>query len=100
MDRLRRGLQSTQHGRVREVDLAVVTTSGSGLEFMALAWPTMRCANFQLIVQMIARAPSFRLLDVAAEETVAQRRQAKEEQNAAAEAATEEPAEAPATRPR
>lgn len=60
----------------------------------------MRCANFQLIVQMIARAPSFRLLDVAAEEMVAQRRQAKEEQNAAAEAATEEPAEAPATRPR
>jgi len=59
----------------------------------------MRCADFQLIVQMIARAPSFRLLDIAAEETVAQRRQAKEEQNAAAEAATEEPAEAPATPP-
>ncbi len=55
----------------------------------------MRCADFQLIVQMIARAPSLRVLDVAAEETVAQRRQAKEEQSAGAETTTEEPAPAP-----
>jgi hypothetical protein len=58
----------------------------------------MRCADFELIVTMVARGPSLRVLDVAAEETVAMRRQAKEEQDSAAEAAagsateaTEEP---------
>jgi hypothetical protein len=55
----------------------------------------MRCADFQLIVQMVAGGPSLRVLDVAADETVAQRRQAKEEQNAMAETAAEEAAEAP-----
>ena len=54
----------------------------------------LRCADFQLIVTTVARGPSFRLLDIAAEETVAQRRQAKEEQDAVAEAgAKEEPEE-------
>jgi hypothetical protein len=47
----------------------------------------MRCADFQLIVQMVAGAPSLRVLDVAAEETIALRRQAKEEEATAAEAA-------------
>jgi hypothetical protein len=57
----------------------------------------MRCADFQLIVQMVAGGPTLRVLDVAAEETVAQRRQAKEEQDSMAEAAaTEEPVETPA----
>jgi len=57
----------------------------------------MRCADFQLIVQMVAGGPSLRVLDVAAEETVAVRRQQKEEQDSmAADAAangetTEEP---------
>jgi hypothetical protein len=57
----------------------------------------MRCADFQLIVQMVAGGPSLRIVDVAAEETVAMRRQEKEEQAAAAEAVaantetTEEP---------
>jgi hypothetical protein len=46
----------------------------------------LRCADFQLIVTTVAGGPSFRLLDVAAEETVATRRQAKEEQDAAAAA--------------
>lgn len=46
----------------------------------------LRCADFQLIVTTVARGPSFRLLDVAAEDVVAARRQAKEEQDAAAEA--------------
>lgn len=55
----------------------------------------MRCADFELIVQMVARAPSLRVLDVAAEDTVAQRRQAKEEQKSMAETAAEEPAPAP-----
>ena len=45
----------------------------------------LRCADFQLIVTTVGGGPSFRLLDVAAEDTVAQRRQAKEEQDAVAE---------------
>jgi hypothetical protein len=47
----------------------------------------MRCADFQLVVTMVAGGPSFRVLDVAAEETVASRRQQKEEQDSMAEAA-------------
>lgn len=39
----------------------------------------LRCADFQLIVMTIAGGPSFRLLDVAAEDTIASRRAAKEE---------------------
>jgi hypothetical protein len=48
----------------------------------------LRCADFQLIVTTVARGPSFRLLDTSAENLVAQRRQLKEEQDAALEAAT------------
>ena len=56
----------------------------------------MRCDDFQLVVTMVAGGPSLRILDIAAEETVAQRRQQKEEQDAMAEtAATAEPAEEP-----
>jgi hypothetical protein len=56
----------------------------------------LRCADFQLIVTTVAGGPSFRMLDVAAEDVVAQRRQAKEEQDAAAEAnGSGESAEAP-----
>lgn len=51
----------------------------------------LRCADFQLIVTTVANSPSFRLLDNAAEDTVAQRRQTKEEQDAAiAEAGAKE----------
>ena len=53
----------------------------------------MRCADFQLTVMMVANGPSFRLLDVAAEETVAMRRQQKEDQDAAIEAAGPAPTE-------
>lgn len=49
----------------------------------------LRCADFQLIVTTVAGSPSFRVLDVAAEETVATRRQAKEEQDSMAEGAAE-----------
>lgn len=49
----------------------------------------LRCADFQLIVTEVARAPSFRLLDLTAEDTVAARRQAKEEQDAVAENAAD-----------
>jgi hypothetical protein len=55
----------------------------------------MRCADFELIVTMVARGPSLRVLDVAAEETVAMRRQAKEEQDSAAAAAAGSATEAP-----
>jgi len=49
----------------------------------------LRCADFQLIVTTVARGPSFRLFDVSAEDTIAARRQAKEEQDSAAAAAAE-----------
>src|ERR1051325_2608537 len=45
----------------------------------------IRRADFQLIVTTVAGGPSFRLLDTAAEDLVAERRQAKEEQDALAE---------------
>jgi len=47
----------------------------------------LRCADFQLIVTTVAGGPSFRLLDIAAENLVAERRQAKEEQDAVTESA-------------
>ena len=46
----------------------------------------LRCADFQLIVTTVAGGPSFRLVDTAAEDVVAARRQAKEEQDSIAEA--------------
>lgn len=51
----------------------------------------MRCADFQLTVTMVAGGPSFRVVDVAAEETVAMRRQAKEDEDSTPEStATDE----------
>lgn len=47
----------------------------------------LRCADFQLIVSTLAGGPSLRVLDVGAEDTIAARRQAREEQEALAEAA-------------
>jgi antirestriction protein len=87
--------------KAKNVDEFVKLISQS-LQLSAADWNSwrsrgqqMRCADFQLIVQMVAGGPSLRMLDVAAEETVAQRRQAKEEHDAAAEAAaTEDAAEA------
>jgi hypothetical protein len=46
----------------------------------------LRCADFQLIVTTVANGPSFRLIDIAADDLVAERRQAKEEQDALVEA--------------
>jgi hypothetical protein len=46
----------------------------------------LRCVDFQLIVTTVAGGPSFRLIDTAADDLVAERRQAKEDQDAAAEA--------------
>lgn len=53
----------------------------------------LRCADFQLLVTTVAGAPSFRLLDTSAEDLVAERRQAKEEADAAAEAAATDDSE-------
>ena len=50
----------------------------------------LRCADFQLIVTTVAGGPSFRLIDVGAEDTIAARRQAKEEQDSAAAKAAAE----------
>src|ERR1700741_89247 len=47
----------------------------------------LRCADFQLLGTSVAGGPSFKLWDPTADELVAQRRQAKEEQDTAAEAA-------------
>ncbi|HEX7774470.1 MAG TPA: hypothetical protein VF435_18745, partial [Pyrinomonadaceae bacterium] len=53
--------------------------------------------DFLLTVTTVAGGPSFRLVDTAADDLIAERRQAKEEQDAAAEAGTatesDEPAE-------
>jgi hypothetical protein len=49
----------------------------------------MRCADFQITLQTVARGPSFRILNVAADDTIAARRQAKEESEAALEAAAQ-----------
>ncbi|HET6668971.1 MAG TPA: hypothetical protein VFH15_01955 [Pyrinomonadaceae bacterium] len=46
----------------------------------------MRCADFELTVSMVAQSPSFRILDSAAEETLAARRAAAAEEAEAAEA--------------
>ena len=48
----------------------------------------LRCADFQLTVTTVAGGPSFRLMDTAADDLVAQRRQAKEDQDSLAEAPT------------
>jgi len=50
----------------------------------------LRCADFQLIVSTLADGPSLRLLDFGAEDTIAARRQEKEEQDSLAEAAASE----------
>jgi hypothetical protein len=47
----------------------------------------LRCTDFQLSVTTVAGGPSFRLMDIAAEDTVAARREAKEKQDSLAEAA-------------
>jgi len=55
----------------------------------------MRCADFQMTVTTVAGAPSFRILDQIAEDTVSARRDAKEQQDAAAEVAAAKTPAAP-----
>lgn len=45
----------------------------------------LKCADFQITVSLVAGSPSFRILDQTAEETIAARRSAKEEEASAAE---------------
>ena len=45
----------------------------------------LSCADFQMTVLIVAEGPSFRIIDQTAEQTVAARRAAKEEQDAALE---------------
>jgi len=47
----------------------------------------MSCTDFQVTATTVARAPSLRLIDLSADNTIAARRQAQEEQDAAAETA-------------
>jgi hypothetical protein len=61
------------------------------------AWQTwkvrgqqLNCADFQMTVSPLGEGPSFRIVDSAAEQTVAARRVAKEEQDAAAKETGEE----------
>ena len=90
--------------KAKNVDEFVKLISQS-LQLRAADWSSyrsrgqqMRCDDFQLVVTMVAGGPTLRVLDLAAEETVAMRRQAKEEQDAAAEAAaTETPGAVEAT---
>jgi hypothetical protein len=49
----------------------------------------LTCADFQMSVSMIGGGPSLRIVDVPAEETIAARRQAKEDETEAEEAAPE-----------
>ena len=58
----------------------------------------LRCADFQLVVSMLAGAPSLRLLDFAAEDTIAARRQEKEDKDSEAEAAANESSQAETSR--
>ena len=50
----------------------------------------LRCADFQLVVTTVAGGPSLRLVDLPAEEVIAARRLAKEEQDALAENGSED----------
>lgn len=46
----------------------------------------LNCADFQMTVSFVAEGPSFRIVDDTAEQTIAARRQAKEDQDSATEA--------------
>ena len=43
----------------------------------------LNCSDFQLVVTLVARSPSLRIVETAAENTIAERRQAKEDEGAA-----------------
>ena len=53
----------------------------------------IRCSDFQMTVSIVAEGPSFHIIDETAAQTVTARREAKEEQDSAAEQAAEPGAE-------
>ena len=72
------------------VDAFVKGVSQSmGLPNAWVAWKVrgqqMKCADFQMTVSLVAGSPSFRILDQTAEETIAARRSAKEEEASVSE---------------
>lgn len=76
--------------RWQTVDAFVKGISQSmGLPNAWVAWKVhsqqMKCADFQITVSLIAGSPSFRILDQTAEETIAARRSAKEEEASVSE---------------
>ena len=50
----------------------------------------MRCADFQVVVTTVARAPSFRIVDVSADDIIAARRQEKEDRDTTGGSTTED----------
>jgi len=81
-----------EHFKVQTVDEFVKLVSAS-LQVSGTwsSWRSrgqqLRCGDFQLIVSTLAGGPSLRIFDLSAEDTIAARRQEKEEQDEAREAA-------------
>ena len=87
--------------KIQSVDEFIKAISAS-LKLTGGAWSAARgkgqqlkCADFEVFVSTVARGPSLRIVDVGAEEAIAERRRAKEERDSAATqaTATEETAE-------
>lgn len=80
--------------KVRTIDeLVKLLTQSLHLSGNWSSWKSkgqqLQCGDFQLIVTTVAGGPSFRLLDTAAEDLIAMRRQEKEERDAAADSSSE-----------
>jgi len=80
--------------KIQSVDEFIKAISAS-LKLTGGAWSAARgkgqqlkCADFEVFVSTVARGPSLRIVDVGAEEAIAERRQAKEERDAAGVEAT------------
>jgi hypothetical protein len=84
------GFDETFKAHTMEEFVKLISTS-LGVDGNWSTWKSrglqLRCTDFQILVTTVAGGPSFRLLDTAADDVIAQRRQAKEEQDALAEAA-------------
>ena len=72
--------------RFRKGHFAIVAPAGR-VAVVEGPWSTISCADFEVNVTIVVEGPSFRILDATAEQTIAERREAKEELDAAAEAA-------------
>ena len=83
------GFDETFKAHTAEEFVKLISTS-LGVDGNWSTWKSrglqLRCTDFQMLVTIVAGGPSFRLLDTAADDVIAERRQAKEEQDALAEA--------------